>query len=367
MAEAAPDGGRSNVKRLRIGGVDVAFPFSPYPSQVAVMGRVIAACERKECALLESPTGSGKTLALLCSSACSSPASPRDCIVGCSVAVRLFVLFQVLILSLLQLAAALSWQHHWHLKKSKSLDGTAGVAPAEGEAAEDGGDQADIVRRRDGDVPKRPGGAGCGGCSGGGCGDEEADKAAELPAGPTEARAPTCASMRLSQSLGKERKHETSNLVPSSESAPGARASHLLRDAHAFADQTGRQGAESLWVQTAHDGEISEPECTLLSLRVVAKPCANTCMLRALHLSLGGDSLASWIRLCRPGNSTASQLLCLDPSARAHSANSQLLRRSSARESSTASTSPCAQSCVAVAAAAAAGVGAAGPRLAARA
>lgn len=65
MAEANGSG----VKKLHIAGVEVAFPFSPYPSQIAVMSKVIAACEKKECALLESPTGSGKTLALLCSSA----------------------------------------------------------------------------------------------------------------------------------------------------------------------------------------------------------------------------------------------------------------------------------------------------------
>lgn len=80
MAEASGSGlgGKNAVKRLQIGGVDVAFPFSPYPSQVAVMGRIIQACERKECALLESPTGSGKTLALLCSCECSISQEEHD-------------------------------------------------------------------------------------------------------------------------------------------------------------------------------------------------------------------------------------------------------------------------------------------------
>ncbi len=52
---------------MLIGGVDVVFPFKPYPSQIAVASQVIKALQRKENALLESPTGTGKTLALLCS------------------------------------------------------------------------------------------------------------------------------------------------------------------------------------------------------------------------------------------------------------------------------------------------------------
>lgn len=56
----------------RIGGVPVEFPYKPYGSQLAFMGRVISTLSRARHqghshALLESPTGTGKTLSLLCS------------------------------------------------------------------------------------------------------------------------------------------------------------------------------------------------------------------------------------------------------------------------------------------------------------
>lgn len=56
-----------------IGGLQVEFPYQPYGSQFAFMGRVISTLDRAEreghChALLESPTGTGKSLSLLCSS-----------------------------------------------------------------------------------------------------------------------------------------------------------------------------------------------------------------------------------------------------------------------------------------------------------
>lgn len=55
-----------------IGGIQVEFPYRPYGTQLAFMGRVIATLDRAQrdghChALLESPTGTGKTLSLLCS------------------------------------------------------------------------------------------------------------------------------------------------------------------------------------------------------------------------------------------------------------------------------------------------------------
>lgn len=53
-------------ERMLIGGVDVEFPFKPYPCQVVVASHLIRALSKRENALLESPTGSGKTLALLC-------------------------------------------------------------------------------------------------------------------------------------------------------------------------------------------------------------------------------------------------------------------------------------------------------------
>lgn len=56
-----------------IGGLPVEFPYQPYGSQFAFMGRVISTLNRAQKeghshALLESPTGSGKSLSLLCSS-----------------------------------------------------------------------------------------------------------------------------------------------------------------------------------------------------------------------------------------------------------------------------------------------------------
>ena len=55
-----------------IGGIQVEFPYQPYGSQLAFMGRVISTLDRAQrenhChALLESPTGTGKSLSLLCS------------------------------------------------------------------------------------------------------------------------------------------------------------------------------------------------------------------------------------------------------------------------------------------------------------
>ncbi|XP_026446136.1 Fanconi anemia group J protein homolog [Papaver somniferum] len=55
-----------------IGGLKVEFPYKPYGSQLAFMGRVISTLDRGKkqghChALLESPTGTGKSLSLLCS------------------------------------------------------------------------------------------------------------------------------------------------------------------------------------------------------------------------------------------------------------------------------------------------------------
>ncbi|RUS20706.1 hypothetical protein BC937DRAFT_94556 [Endogone sp. FLAS-F59071] len=49
-----------------IGGVEMRFPFKPYPSQIQMMAKIIQALQRSQNAILESPTGSGKSLALLC-------------------------------------------------------------------------------------------------------------------------------------------------------------------------------------------------------------------------------------------------------------------------------------------------------------
>ncbi len=52
---------------VSICGIDVHFPFTPYPNQRTYMETVINALNNSENALLESPTGTGKTLCLLCS------------------------------------------------------------------------------------------------------------------------------------------------------------------------------------------------------------------------------------------------------------------------------------------------------------
>ena len=49
-----------------ISGIRVYFPVKAYPSQIAMMSKIINALQRGQNSLLESPTGSGKSLALLC-------------------------------------------------------------------------------------------------------------------------------------------------------------------------------------------------------------------------------------------------------------------------------------------------------------
>ena len=46
----------------------VQFPFTPYPSQLVMMEKILLALHDGQNALLESPTGTGKTLCLLCAS-----------------------------------------------------------------------------------------------------------------------------------------------------------------------------------------------------------------------------------------------------------------------------------------------------------
>lgn len=55
-----------NIEEILISGVKVKFPKKPYPSQMALMNKIIRGLQKKQNCLLESPTGSGKTLSLLC-------------------------------------------------------------------------------------------------------------------------------------------------------------------------------------------------------------------------------------------------------------------------------------------------------------
>ncbi|XP_053394443.1 regulator of telomere elongation helicase 1 homolog [Mercenaria mercenaria] len=53
---------------LDVRGVQVNFPFEPYPCQVDYMNKVVECLQKNVNGVLESPTGTGKTLCLLCSS-----------------------------------------------------------------------------------------------------------------------------------------------------------------------------------------------------------------------------------------------------------------------------------------------------------
>ena len=50
-----------------ISGVNVLFPFTPYPAQLQLMFKILQSLNKRKNSLLESPTGTGKSLALLCS------------------------------------------------------------------------------------------------------------------------------------------------------------------------------------------------------------------------------------------------------------------------------------------------------------
>jgi Fanconi anemia group J protein len=56
------------MKTFSLNGVEISFPFAPYPSQIQLMSNVLKSISQRSNALLESPTGSGKSLALLCAS-----------------------------------------------------------------------------------------------------------------------------------------------------------------------------------------------------------------------------------------------------------------------------------------------------------
>ncbi|KAK1324898.1 hypothetical protein QJS10_CPA01g00247 [Acorus calamus] len=72
MAPPTQKSPNPNRNVYQIGGVPVEFPYKPYGSRLAFMGKVISTLDRTHRqghwhALLESPTGTGKSLSLLCS------------------------------------------------------------------------------------------------------------------------------------------------------------------------------------------------------------------------------------------------------------------------------------------------------------
>jgi regulator of telomere elongation helicase 1 len=60
------------------GGLQVAFPYEPYPSQTRFIDSVTRAVSHSQHALLESPTGTGKTLCLLCALLAWQHSQPDD-------------------------------------------------------------------------------------------------------------------------------------------------------------------------------------------------------------------------------------------------------------------------------------------------
>jgi hypothetical protein len=56
---AKPPAASSAPSEIVVGGVTLAFPFPPYPSQVCLANQMIRAFKLRKHALLESPTGTG--------------------------------------------------------------------------------------------------------------------------------------------------------------------------------------------------------------------------------------------------------------------------------------------------------------------
>jgi Rad3-related DNA helicase len=55
------------MKKFYVGGVQIAFPYEPYPSQIVIMNKIINSLNKREHGIFESPTGTGKTLTILAS------------------------------------------------------------------------------------------------------------------------------------------------------------------------------------------------------------------------------------------------------------------------------------------------------------
>jgi hypothetical protein len=58
-ASATPPAAAAAPSEIVVGGVTLAFPFPPYPSQVCLANQMIRAFKLRKHALLESPTGTG--------------------------------------------------------------------------------------------------------------------------------------------------------------------------------------------------------------------------------------------------------------------------------------------------------------------
>jgi len=63
----------------KMSGVTVQFPAKAYPSQIAMMSKIVTCLKRSQNSLLESPTGSGKSLALLCAALAWQRAEQEKC------------------------------------------------------------------------------------------------------------------------------------------------------------------------------------------------------------------------------------------------------------------------------------------------
>lgn len=89
----------ASVQRV-VAGVPIAFPFAPYPAQMAVMAKTIAALTSGHSALLEAPTGSGTTRYTVCTGISWNPRPPCPTPAYCQGK------------TLALLCASLAWQKH---------------------------------------------------------------------------------------------------------------------------------------------------------------------------------------------------------------------------------------------------------------
>jgi Rad3-related DNA helicase len=55
------------MRKFYVGGVKIAFPYDPYPSQIVIMNKIINSLNKREHGIFESPTGTGKSITILSS------------------------------------------------------------------------------------------------------------------------------------------------------------------------------------------------------------------------------------------------------------------------------------------------------------